>query len=539
MLGAVSAATFMLLLDVTVVNVALPDIQRTLHASFFDLQWVVDAYALTLAAFLLSAGTLADQFGRRRIFTYGLALFTVASLLCGLAPNPLVLNLARAVQGVGGAVMYAVAPAMIANDFHGRMRGVAFGISGGVTGLAVAIGPLLGGLLTAVSWRWVFLLNVPVGVAVTLVLLTRVGESRDPGRRRIDWPGVATFSTALTMLVFALIRGEQEGWTSPLIIGLFAGSGVLLGAFVLVERARRDPMFDLGLFRNLSFNGLSLSTLAINAAINVALLFQILYMQYVLGFSAFQTGLRYLPLTLVVFCAAAFAGALSARVPARLFLGLGSTALGIGLIVTGGLDLGSTWTDLLPGMIISGFGMGLFNPARAATAVALVPLARAGMSSGISETFQQGGVAVGVAALGSLAHSQIRDTVASTVAASGQFTAEQAHSIGALVSAGRVSEIAATVPAAQQPVVAAAANQALIDGLQAVLTTGGIVAIAGGLIGFLLVRGRDMHPDSLAPDSPAPDSPAVGSPAVGSLAPASPAPGSPGPASLPQPTSDR
>jgi EmrB/QacA subfamily drug resistance transporter len=497
MLGAVSAATFMLLLDVTVVNVALPDIQRTLHASFFDLQWVVDAYALTLAAFLLTAGTLADQFGRRRLFTYGLALFTAASLLCGLAPNPVVLNLARAVQGIGGAVMYAVAPAMIANDFHGKMRGIAFGISGGVTGLAVAIGPLLGGLLTAVSWRWVFLLNVPVGIAVTLVLLTRVGESRDPQRKRIDWPGVVTFSAALTLLVFALIRGESEGWTSPLIITLFVTSVLLLVTFGWIERTRRDPMLDLGLFRNLSFNGLSLSTLAINAAVNVALLFQILYMQYVLGFSAFQTGLRYLPLTIVVFLAAAVAGTLSAKVPARLFLGLGSTALGIGLLVTGGLDLNSTWTDLLPGMIISGFGMGLFNPARAATAVALVPLSRAGMSSGISETFQQGGVAVGVAALGSLAHSQIRDTVATTVASSGQLTAEQAQSVGALVSSGRLSEIVGVVPPAQRPLVATAANQALIDGLQVVLTTGGVIAIIGGLIGFLLVRGRDMHPDSL------------------------------------------
>jgi EmrB/QacA subfamily drug resistance transporter len=496
MLGAVSAATFMLLLDVTVVNVALPDIQRSLRASFFDLQWVIDAYALTLAAFLLTGGTLADQFGRRRVFTAGLATFTLASLLCGLAPDPVVLNLARALQGVGGAVMYAVAPAMIAADFHGRMRGVAFGISGGITGLAVAIGPLLGGLLTAVSWRWVFLLNVPVGLAVAAVLLTRVDESRDPHRRRIDWPGALTFSAGLTMLVFALIRGEQEGWTSPLITGLFAGSALLLLLFVRIERSRRDPMLDLGLFGNVSFNGLALSTLAINAAVNVALLFQILYVQYVLGFSAFQTGVRYLPLTIAVFLAAAVAGSLSGRVPARLFLGLGSAGLGVGLLLTGGLDPSSTWTDLLPGMIVSGFGMGLFNPARAATAVALVPLSRAGMSSGISETFQQGGVAVGVAALGSLAHNHIRDTVASTVAAAGQLTPEQAQHVGALVAAGRLSDVVGAVPPAQQHIVAAAANQALIDGLQAVLSTGGLIAIAGGVIGLLLVRGRDMYPTS-------------------------------------------
>lgn len=427
MLAAVSTATFMLLLDVTVVNVALPDIQRTLRATFIDLAWVIDAYALTLAAFLLTAGSLADRLGRRRVFVAGLAVFTIASLLCGLAATPLMLNLARAAQGVGGAVMYAVAPALIASGFQGRERGIAFGVSGGVTGLAVAIGPLIGGALTEISWRWVFLLNVPVGLAVALVMLTRVAKSPSvPGR--IDWPGTALLSSALAMLVFALIRGS---------IGLLAGAVVLLVVFVRVERASPDPMLDLTLFRNRSFAGLSLATVAINAAVYVSLLFMVLYLQNTLGYTSFETGLRFLPFTLVLFVAAAVAGTFAAQIPARLLIGGGSLAVGAGFLLTS-LDPGSPWTALLPGMVLAGLGMGLFNPARAATAVDLVPLSRAGMSSGISETFQQGGVALGIAALASVG------------------------------SAGPVA------------------------GLNTVMAIAGVIALAGAVAGLALIRGREV-----------------------------------------------
>jgi EmrB/QacA subfamily drug resistance transporter len=513
MLAAVSAATFMLLLDVTVINVALPDIQRSLHSTFFDLEWVIDAYALTLAAFLLTAGSLADQLGRRKVFLFGLAVFTVASLLCGVATSPFMLNVSRALEGVGGAVMYAVTPAMIANDFEGRQRGVAFGISGGVTGLAVAIGPLIGGALTELSWRWIFLLNVPVGIAVALVTLLRVAESRDPRRRRIDWPGVVLFSTALTMVVFALIRGEAEGWRTPLIVGLFAGSAVLFAAFALVERARGDQaMFDLHLFRNRSFNGLSLATLLDNAAINVAILFQVLYMQLVLGFSAFATGLRYLPLTVVVFLAAALAGSMAARVPARLLVGAGSAVLGAGLLVTGGVEAGSGWTDLLPGMVLAGLGIGLFNPARAYTAVALVPPARAGMSSGISETFQQGGVALGVAALGSAAHARIEHSFTALLTGQPGVTATRAEELAQLVSSGRLNEVATAAPPAQQAAVLAASQQAFIDALNLVLTVGGIIALAGAVFGGWLMRSQDMYQPATA-EAPAPTgTPPAGSP---------------------------
>lgn len=500
MLGAVSVATFMLLLDVTVVNVALPDIQQSLNSSFFDLQWVIDAYALTLAVFLLASGTLADQFGRRRVFAVGLAIFTVASLLCGLATTPLMLNLARGVEGIGGAVMYAVAPALIANAFHGKQRAVAFGVSGGVTGLAVAIGPLLGGSLTAVSWRLIFLLNVPIGIAVTAVMLTRAAESRDPARRRIDWPGLAVFSVALTMLVFALIRGEAQGWTNPLILGLFAGAAVLLPVFVLIERKRRDPMLDLGLFRIQSFNGLAIATVAANAALMTAILFQVLYMQYVLGFSAYGTGVRYLPLTLAVFVAAAVSGTFADRVPARLLVGIGCVALGLGMLLADGVKADSPWTGLIPGMLLAGFGMGVFNPVRANAAVALVPVSKAGMSSGMSETFQQGGVALGVAALGSVAHSRMNHDFSAAVTASGHFPGKVADRLAELVASGRLTEVTRAVPPAQRALVAGTANNAFVAGLDLVMRVGGLVAIVGGVLGFALMRQRDFPREPPAPD---------------------------------------
>src|SRR5881394_2478372 len=208
---AVSVATFMLLLDITVVNVALPSIRKGLGASFTDLQWVIDAYALSLAALVLTAGSLADRLGRRRIFAAGLGIFSVASLLCALSPDPTFLNLARALQGVGGAIMFAVSLALVAQEFpSGRERGMAMGIYGATIGIAVAIGPLVGGLLTeGLGWESVFLLNVPIGAAVVAITYWKVAESRDPNATRVDWAGLVSFSTALFMLVLALVRGND------------------------------------------------------------------------------------------------------------------------------------------------------------------------------------------------------------------------------------------------------------------------------------------------------------------------------------------
>src|SRR4051794_7319862 len=350
-LGLVSVATFMLLLDITVVNTALPAIEADLHASFTDLQWVVDAYTLTLAAVVLTAGSLADRLGRRRVFAIGLAIFSVASLLAGLAPDPTFLNVSRAVQGVGGAAMFAVSLALLAQEFPaGRERGTAMGIYGSTIGVAVAIGPLLGGALTdALGWESVFFLNVPIGVAAIAVTYWKVRESRDPNATRVDWAGLVTASGALFALVLALLRGNDEGWGSPLIVSLLVAAAVLLAAFVAIERVVSEPMLPLRLFKIRSFTGVQLAAFAVSGSMFALFLYLTLYLQNYLGLSPLGAGLRYLPITVMSFFVAPIAGILLTRAPARAMLSVGLALSGLGLILMGGLTASSEWTSLLGG----------------------------------------------------------------------------------------------------------------------------------------------------------------------------------------------
>src|SRR2546421_6615557 len=253
---AVCVATFMLLLDITVVNVALPDIQRDLNASLSSLQWVVDAYSLTLAAFLLTAGSFADRMGRRRVFTAGFAIFTFASFLCGISGDATLLNLARGLQGVGGAAMFATSLALIAQEFQGRERGTAIGAWGATIGGAVAVGPLVGGALTdGLGWEWIFFVNVPIGIGTLILAKTQAGESRDPEAKRLDWAGLITFSLGLFALIYGLLRGNAEGWGSGVIVGALIAAALLMVAFVLFEWRQEHAMFDLGLFRKPAFSG--------------------------------------------------------------------------------------------------------------------------------------------------------------------------------------------------------------------------------------------------------------------------------------------
>ena len=344
-------ATFMLLLDITVVNVALPDIQSSLHASFSDLQWVVDAYALTLAALLLTAGSLGDRIGRKLVFAVGLGLFVAASLLCGLATTPTFLNLARALQGVGGAVMFAQSLALIAEDFHGRERGTAFGIWGATIGAAVAVGPLVGGVLTeGIGWEWIFFVNIPIGIATIALTMRFVHESRDEAARRLDIPGTILFSGALFALVFALIRGNAEGWGSTLIVGLLLGAVALLALFVAVERRIDDPMFDLSLFRVPAFCGVSIAAFALSSSMFAMFLYLTLYVQNILGFSPLEAGLRFLPITLISFFVAPIAGQLTARIQVRYLLGAGLLLVAIGLALMHGVGVGLELDHAAPGL---------------------------------------------------------------------------------------------------------------------------------------------------------------------------------------------
>ena len=476
----VCVATFMLLLDITVVNTALPDIQEDLDASFTDLQWVIDAYALTLAAFTLSAGSLADRLGRRRVFVYGLAIFTIASLACGLAPSATALNIARAVQGVGAAAMWGVSLALIAQEFHGREMGTATGAYGATIGGAVAIGPLVGGALTeGVGWEWIFFLNVPIGIAAVYLAFRQIRETRDPDARSVDWIGTTTFSLGLLCLVLALLRGNDEGWGSAVILLLFAAAAVLLAAFLVAQTRVREPMLPLHLFRIPSFTGVQLGVFAIAASQFALFLYITLYLQNILGLSPLEAGLRYLPLTLVSFFVAPLSGQLMNRIQPRFLIGGGLLLAGSGLILMSGVEEGDTWTTLLPGFILGGVGIGMLNPPTAAVSVSVVPRAQSGMAAGINNTFRQVGIAVGIAAYGAIfldrAGSEIAD----------RSPGVDSHGLAEAASSGNL-------PAGPETIVDAA-REGFFAGFNEILLIGGGLAIAGAVAAVLLVRPQDMR----------------------------------------------
>jgi EmrB/QacA subfamily drug resistance transporter len=499
---AVSVATFMLLLDITVVNVALPSIRQDLGASFTDLQWVVDAYALTLAALVLTAGSLADRLGRRRLFAVGLVIFSVASLLCALAPDPTLLSLARALQGVGGAVLFAVSLALVAQEFPaGRQRGTAMGLYGATIGMAVAIGPLVGGALTdGLGWRSIFYLNVPVGAAALTVTHLKLRESRDPNATGVDWAGVATFSGALLLLVLALVRGNAEGWGSRLIVSLLAGSTVLLVAFIAIERRVSQPMLPLGLFKLPSFTGVQLAAFAVSGSLLAMFLYLTLYLQNYLGYAPLAAGLRYLPITLLAFLVGPIAGALLSRVPARLLLSVGLAMTGVGLLLMSGIQAGSGWTTLLVGFLVAGAGVGLLNPVIATVAVSVAPNQHSGMAAGINDTFRQVGIAVGIAVWGAILVGRGADKVAELTAGTPAASGERPRELIEAASSGNLDQaLAAVAPQARQ-LVANAADQGFLTGLNAVLTLAALLSFAGAVLVLWLVRERNLERPLMEPE---------------------------------------
>jgi len=501
---AVCVATFMLLLDITVVNVALPDIQSSLGASLSSLQWVVDAYSLTLAAFLLTAGSLADRIGRRRVFTFGFALFTIASFLCGISPNATLLNLARGLQGVGGAAMFATSLALIAQEFQGRERGTAIGAWGATIGGAVAVGPLIGGALTdGLGWESIFYLNLPIGIGALAITYLKLRESRDPNATRVDWAGVATFSAALFLLVLALVRGNDEGWGSTLIVSLFAGAGALMTAFVAIERRVAEPMLPLGLFRRRAFTGVQLAAFAISSSVFALFLYLTLYLQNYLGLSPFDAGVRYLPITLASFAVAPIAGVLLSRVQARLMLGVGLAGTGVGLLLMSGIDAGSEWTTLLGGFLVAGAATGLINPVIADVAVSVVPKEQSGMAAGINDTFRQVGVAVGIAVWGAIFVGRGADKVSELAAGTPSASGARPRELVEAASSGSLDQALAAVPPGARHSVSTAAREGFLAGLNDVLTLGALVSLAGAALALWLVREREIERDPVPVPSPA------------------------------------
>ncbi len=483
-------AIFMLLLDVTIVNVALPSIERSLGASFSDLQWVIDAYALTLAGVLLAAGSLADKVGRRLVFMLGLAIFTASSLACGVAPDPLFLQLSRATQGIGGAMMFGTSLALIAQEFQGRERGTALGIWGATTAAAVSTGPLVGGaLVDALSWRWIFFVNVPIGLAGLAVARLRLRESRDPVASGVDTLGVALLCPALFLFVFALIRGNDEGWGSALIISCLTVSELLLVLFVVVERRAAEPLLDLSLFRKPAFTGVMLVGFALSASIFSMFLYITLFFQNVLGFSPLQAGLRSLPVTMPILFVSPLSGRLTARVPVRLLLGTGLALVTFGLLLMGNLSDSSGWTALLPGQILAGIGIGMATPALASTAVGVVGPQLSGMASGASNTARQLGLATGIAALGSIFQSKIESTLTPLVA--GTPVSSHVHELTRAVASGGTGRALQAVPPTAHVKVANAAHHAFVTGFNTIALVSVAVAAVGCVAGYALVRPRD------------------------------------------------
>jgi EmrB/QacA subfamily drug resistance transporter len=497
----VCTGMFMLLLDVTIVVVAQPAIQSGLHAGFSDVQWTLDAYALTLASLLLTSGVLADRYGRKRLFVIGLVIFTLGSLLCGVAMGPLMLIISRSVQGVGGAIMFATSLALLGHSFRGKDRGVAFGVWGAVIGVSTALGPVLGGVITTNwDWRGIFLVNVPIGILALAVTIWRVEESRSPHPTPPDWAGFALLTGGLVGLVYGLIRAGQTAWSDAGTIACLAAGTVLLVAFVVIEAVVAHPMVDLSMMRTPTFTGGSVAAFAMNGSLFAVLLFLVLYLQDVLGYSAQAAGLRLAIISLAQLVTATVAGRLSERIPARWLIGPGLLLVGIGLIVMAGLSGASSWTHLIPGFIVSGLGAGLVNPPLASTAIGVVPPHQAGMASGVNATFRQVGIATGIAALGSIFTSAINRHLATALPPA---LAGSAGKISAMIRQGSAGQVIQSVPPADRAATAAALRSSFAAGLNDLLYVTAGLAIVGAVFALLLIRQKDFVQREEAGPAPA------------------------------------
>jgi EmrB/QacA subfamily drug resistance transporter len=450
-LAAVSFGLFMIMLDNTVVNVALPSIQRDLGVNLEQLQWIVTGYALAFAALMLTGGKLADMFGRRLIFVVGLVVFTAASLACGLAGSGDVLIGARLVQGVGAALMNPATLSIISATFPPRQRGMAIGIWAGVSALALAIGPLVGGLLTEhIGWNWVFFVNVPVGVLAVAASYVFIDESRDTSHeQRLDVPGLATSGIGLFALTYGLIQANGYGWTSGRILAAFAVAGVALAAFIALELRQRLPMLDLSLFRNGTFAGANIVVLLVAMAMFGVFFFVSLYMQNILGYSPVEAGAAFLPMTILIILIAPIAGRMTDTIGSRWLMTGGMALLGTQLVYFSTLGVTAGFWTLLPGMLLGGFGMALTMTPGAAAAVRSVPVDKSGVGSAVLNSFRQVGGSVGIALMGAIV----------------------AHAIG-----GR------STPAA------------FMDGFSTALLVAAAIAFAGAVVAAALVRVHDLGP---------------------------------------------
>ncbi|MFI9245963.1 MFS transporter [Streptomyces sp. NPDC053086] len=478
-LTAVCLGTFMLLLDVTIVLVALPDMADSLHASLGDLQWVVDGYALALAALLLGAGAAADILGRRRVHVVGVALFAAASLLCGLASGPELLVAARALQGIGAAAMFATTLPLLGSAYQGRQRSAALGVWGAVSGGAAAVGPVLGGLITqGPGWQWIFYVNLPVSVVAIWLTLREVPESRGPRGMSVDWAGTAAFALFAGGVTYAVVRAGEDGWTAPATLIPLAVAGLALVAFVLVERRVAHPLLDLSLLRRPAFVGVMLGAFAFNGVAFGGIAYLSIWMQTLLGMSPVRGGLTMLPLTAVSMVVAVLVGRLLHGVPAWLTVGGGLLLIASGTLCQAVLDAGSDWTALLPGFVLVGIGTGFVSPTVAGAALATVPAERSGMAGGAVNTVRQLGYALAVAVFGTVLTSRM----------TGRLPNGAAHTL----AGGGAGALRGGVPEHTL-------RAAFASGLNGALVVTGLAGVVAGVLVLVLVRAGRPAPPSKTP----------------------------------------
>jgi EmrB/QacA subfamily drug resistance transporter len=416
-LVVISFSLFMILLDVTIVNIALPHIMNSLKVSLSSIEWVINVYTLVFAVLLLTMGKLGDLFGRKRLFMIGLALFTISSLGCSLAPNYPTLILARGIQAIGGATMMPATLSILNVEFSKNQRGLALGVWGAVAGAANALGPIIGGsLVDSFSWRYIFLINIPIGIFAFIAAMLIVRESKDPNvDRHIDYPGVALISAALFCLTFALIQGQSYGWTSATILCLFAGALAGLVAFVFLELKTARPLAQLRLFKNRTYAAGNFIGVVINFGLIGVIFLTVLYLQIVLGLKALEAGLWFLPLPVAIMAVAPFAGKLTDKIGGRWILLVGTLISALGLVLLSRLSISTAWTDFLLPLLVCGIGMGLVMAPVTTVVMASTPVQQSGMGAGILSTMRQIGSVMGIAVLGAILQNQLVTNVTSAV----------------------------------------------------------------------------------------------------------------------------
>ena len=488
-LGVMCIALFMVMLDNTVVNVALPSIQRDLGSSIAGLEWIVNGYTLSFAVLLATGGRMGDIFGRRRMFIFGVIVFTLSSFTAGFAPDQTALVVSRIAQGIGAAFMMPGTLSIITDAFPAEERGKAIGTWAGVSALALAVGPVLGGYLTEdVSWRMIFYINLPVGFLAVIAAIFFVRESRDTSvDRRVDYPGVAVMTITLTALVLALIEGNTWGWTSPAVLGLFALALASVPVFVLVESRSPAPIVDFPLFRSRNFIGAVTVAFIISFAMMGVFFFLALYMQNILGYSALGAGIRFLPTTLVIMVVAPLAGRFADRIGPRPPIVAGMVLLTVSLYWFSTIEIGTTFADLLPAFLILGVGIALTMSPMSMAAMNAVVINKAGLASGLLSMFRMIGGTFGVALLGALFQWQAKRRLKELLADAG-IPGIDVDSLTRELSGG-VPQGVAGLPPERAEELAQAARESFVYGLSHAMVLSVAVALVGVVVALVLIRG--------------------------------------------------